>query len=89
MNAFLRNLKKIEFTVTMACTGKCKHCSEGDHEGFTGHIDAAAAAEAVKKICSLYRIETVMTFGGEPLLYPDAVCAIQKTERELLSNGYS
>ena len=95
MNEFLRNLRKIEFTVTMSCTGKCRHCSEGNHEGFTGHIDADAAAEAVRKICSLYRIETVMTFGGEPLLYPDTVCAIHRTasdlgieKRQLITNGY-
>lgn len=88
------NLRKIEFTVTLACTGKCRHCSEGDHEGFTGHIDAKAAAEAIKKICAHYRIKTVMTFGGEPLLYPDVVCAIHKTasdlrieKRQLITNG--
>ncbi len=95
MNDHLRNLKKIEFTVTMACTGKCRHCSEGDHDGFTGHIDADAAAEAVRKICAHYDIKTVMTFGGEPLLYPDVVCTIQRTafdlgikKRQLITNGY-
>lgn len=61
MNDYLSNLKKIEFVITMACTGRCKHCSEGDHDGFTGHIDADAAAEAIEKICAHYRIKTVMT----------------------------
>ena len=95
MNDYLRNLKKIEFTVTMACTGKCRHCSEGNHDGFTEHIDADAAAEAIKKICAHYSIKTVMTFGGEPLLYPDVVCKIHKTasdlgieKRQLITNGY-
>ena len=95
MNDHLRNLKKIEFIVTMACTGKCKHCSEGDHDGSAGHIDANAAAEAVKKICAHYNIKTVMTFGGEPLLYPDVVCAIHRTasdlgieKRQLITNGF-
>ena len=40
MNPYIKNLKKIEFIVTMACTGKCKHCSEGDHIGFTEHIES-------------------------------------------------
>ena len=31
MNQYLKNLNKIEFVVTYACTGGCKHCSEGDH----------------------------------------------------------
>ena len=95
MNDRFRNLKKIEFTVTLACTGKCRHCSEGDHEGFTGHIDADIASEAIKRIFAHYSIKTVMTFGGEPLLYPDTVCAIQKTafdlgieKRQLITNGY-
>ena len=79
----------------MACTGKCKHCSEGDHDGFTGHIDADAAVEAIKKICAYYKIQSVMTFGGEPLLYPDTVCTIHKTASDLgiakiqlITNGY-
>ena len=50
MNPYMKNLKKIEFIVTMACTGKCRHCSEGDHDGCSEHIDAAIASEAVQKI---------------------------------------
>lgn len=95
VNPYIKNLKKIEFIVTMACTGKCKHCSEGDHIGFTEHIDKEVAAEAVRKICSCYDISTVMTFGGEPLLYPETVCAIQKTatslgvaKRQVITNGF-
>ena len=95
MNPYLRNLKKIEFVVTLACTGKCRHCSEGDHDGCVGHIDAEIAAEAVQKICTCYDIQTVMTFGGEPLLYPETVCAIQKTaaglgvaKRQVITNGF-
>ena len=94
-NAYLKNLNKIEFTVTLACTGRCKHCSEGDHDGCTEHIDAKAAVEAVRKICSLYSIRTVMTFGGEPLLYPETVCAIHKEasalgvpKRQVITNGF-
>lgn len=78
MNEYLKNLKRIEFTITMACTGKCIHCSEGDHEGCFGHIDADVAGEAVKKICALYGIQSLMTFGGEPLLYSETVCTIKK-----------
>ena len=95
MNPYIKNLEKIEFVVTMACTGKCRHCSEGNHDGFTEHIDKTVAAEAVRKICSHYEISTVMTFGGEPLLYPDTVCAIHKTaaslgvaKRQVITNGF-
>ena len=95
MNPYLKNLRKIEFVVTMACTGKCRHCSEGDHVGCREHIDKTAAAEAVRKICSFYDIATVMTFGGEPLIYPETVCAIHKTaaslgvaKRQVITNGF-
>lgn len=95
MNECFRNLNRIEFVVTMACTGKCIHCSEGDHDGYFGHIDADIAAEAVKKICALYSIRSLMTFGGEPLLYSAAVCTIHKTatdlgipQRQLITNGF-
>lgn len=95
MNEYVKNLNRIEFVVTMACTGKCKHCSEGEHSSYAGHIDADAAAKAVREICRNYKIESLMTFGGEPLLYPDVVCKIHETaktmgipKRDLITNGF-
>lgn len=95
MNPFIKNPNKIEFVVTFACTGKCRHCSQGDHDGCTEHIDAEIASEAVRKICAHYDISTVMTFGGEPLIYPETVCAIQRTaaelgvaRRQVITNGF-
>ncbi len=95
VNGYLKNLEKIEFVVTYACTGRCKHCSEGDHRSCGTHIDPELAADAVKKITSVYDIKTVMTFGGEPLLYPETVYAVMKTaselnipKRQIITNGY-
>lgn len=94
MNKYLKNLSRIEFMVTMACTGKCKHCSQGEHKS-SDSVDKTVATDAVRKIASEYRIESVMTFGGEPLLCADTVCEIHKTAREmnipkrqLITNGY-
>lgn len=85
----------MEFVVTNACTGRCKHCSEGDHTACGDHIDPSAAADAVRKIASAYEIKTVMAFGGEPLLCTDAVYAIISAAREMnvpkrqvITNGY-
>ena len=72
-NKYLKNLNKIEFVVTNACSGRCKHCSEGDHERSGERIDPAIAADAVRRVSAEYDVGTVMTFGGEPLLYTDAV----------------
>ena len=83
MNPYLKNLNKIEFVVTYACTGRCKHCSEGDHTSCGERIDPEIAADAVRKIAAEYDIKTVMTFGGEPLLYTDAVYTIMTAAKEL------
>ena len=95
MNKYLKNLNRIEFVVTLACTGRCKHCQNGDPVQSAEHIDAEVAVEAIRKICENYRIATVMTFGGEPLLYPDTVCAIHRTaaelgvgKRQVITNGF-
>lgn len=95
MNPYLKHLNKIEFVVTYACTGRCKHCSEGEHTSCGERIDPQIAADAVRKIAAEYDIKTVMTFGGEPLLYTDAVYAIMTAAKELnipkrqiITNGY-
>ncbi len=94
MNKYLMNLNRIEFVVTAACTGKCRHCSQGDHKSNV-KIDKDFAADAVRKIVKEYNIESVMAFGGEPLLCYETVCEIHKTAREmnvphrqLITNGY-
>ena len=95
MNPYLKNLEKIEFAVTYACTGRCKHCSVGDGACRTDRIDPEMAADAVKRIASAYSIRTVMTFGGEPLLHTDAVYAVMEAakemgirKRQVITNGF-
>lgn len=95
MNKYLKNLNRIEFVVTLACTGRCKHCSEGEHKNSGESIDKDIAEKAVRKIAENYNIDSLMTFGGEPLLYTDTVCRIHSTAREmsipkrqLITNGY-
>ncbi len=95
MNKYLKNLEKIEFVITYACTGRCKHCSEGDHCDAGVHIDPTVAGDAVRRIAEHFDIKTVMAFGGEPLLYPEAVYSIMKAayemgvpKRQVITNGY-
>lgn len=95
MNRYLRNLNRIEFPVTYRCTGRCKHCSVGERLGNGPAIGAQAAARAVRDIAERWKIASVMTFGGEPLLAPDAVCAIHSaaremgvTKRQIITNGF-
>jgi len=53
------------------------------------------AADAVRKIASAYTVQTVMAFGGEPLLYMDSVYDIMTSAKELnvprrqvITNGF-
>lgn len=95
MNPYIQNLNRIEFVITYACTGRCKHCSEGDHAASGEYIDGDAATQAIHKLCSEFKIESLMTFGGEPLLYYDEVCKIHTAaqemnipKRQLITNGF-
>lgn len=95
MNPYTKNLNRIEFLITLACTGRCKHCSEGDHTNAGCHIDGDAAAEMVRRVAERHNIESLMTFGGEPLLYPDEVYKIHNAardmkipKRQLITNGF-
>jgi hypothetical protein len=95
MNKYLKNLEKIEFVLTYACTGRCKHCSVGDQEYIGDFIDPEIAVAAVRKVASVADIHTVMTFGGEPLLHAGAVFSIMRAAKELnipkrqvITNGF-
>ncbi len=94
MNAYLKNLNRIEYVITNACTGKCKHCSEGGQSGRES-IDKASAVSALLSVTRHFPIKTVMTFGGEPLLFPETVCAIHSAardcgieKRQIITNGF-
>ena len=95
MNSYLRNLEKIEFVLTDRCTGRCKHCSQGDHRGGGAVLDADICCDAVKRIAGGYNIKTLLVFGGEPLLYPESVFRIISAardaniaKRQVITNGY-
>ena len=95
MNEYLKNLNKIEFVVTFACSGRCKHCSEGDHTDSGKSIDTEVAVNAIKRVAGEYDVKTIMAFGGEPLLYPDVTCKIMQAasemnvpKRQIITNGF-
>ena len=95
MNPYLKNLNRIEFLITLACTSRCKHCSEGEHASSGEYIDGSAAVRAIDRVCSEFQIDSIMTFGGEPLLHLDEVCLIHSAaqrwripKRQLITNGF-
>ena len=89
------DVKRIEFVVINACGGKCKHCSVAESEKKSGSVDVAATVNLISRVTSKYAVESVMTFGGEPLLYPEVTCAIHATARgcgiparQIITNGF-
>ena len=94
------NISRIEFIVTASCTGRCKHCSFIDRvegKALDGHYSVIKekAEELIEKLSKYFKIDSVMTFGGEPLLYPETVAAIHSKacrcgikKRQIITNGY-
>ena len=83
MNPYL-NIDRLEFILTDRCTGRCKHCSAGDrvlHPRGT-HVPQESAVRAVRELADMFDMQSVMTFGGEPLLYPEVACAIHRAAAE-------
>ena len=94
MNPYI-NLNRIEFVVTHACSGQCKHCAVGELPEKGESINADAAVTAIKRLAERFSPESIMTFGGEPLLFADAVCKIHAAardcgipKRQLITNGF-
>jgi hypothetical protein len=83
MSAFL-DVQRIEFAVTYRCNSHCKHCQVGQalRSSCPASLDAALAARIVDRVASAYDVRSVMCWGGEPLLYPDVVCAVHRTAME-------
>jgi sulfatase maturation enzyme AslB (radical SAM superfamily) len=60
-----------------------------------GCVDAEAAVKVIQQLTGRYAVESLMTFGGEPLLYADVVCMIHIAardygihKRQLITNGF-
>ncbi|MFB0557902.1 MAG: radical SAM protein [Candidatus Bathyarchaeia archaeon] len=88
--------RRIEFLVTYLCNGRCIHCyAPKQMEGYPLHIDASLAVDIVENVGRVFDVESVMTFGGEPMLFPEVVYSIHReatrqvvSSRELITNGY-
>ena len=97
MNKYLSNIERLEFLVTKKCSGKCKHCSvifenekpDNSYENFE------KVKLAMKFLLNNFNIKSIMTYGGEALLYSEITSKIHEIgknygveKRELITNGY-
>ncbi len=78
------DVQRIEYMVTYECNSFCKHCMLGDEKrGLKPKsISSDLATRIIREITREYSPTSVMTFGGEPLLFPEVVCAIHRTAKE-------
>ena len=90
------NIKRIEIVVTNRCNGQCLHCSaaENSHMLSRACIDANETAKVIQTLTQMFRVQSVMTFGGEPLLFPAAACTVHRAAtdsgvpvRQVITNG--
>jgi hypothetical protein len=78
------NIERIEFIVTYRCISHCKHCcvTEDQRSSAPKALEAETAVDLIRQITHEYSPQSIMTFGGEPLLFPDTVCTIHAAARE-------
>jgi hypothetical protein len=78
------HVNRLEFAVTYRCTSHCKHCHIGaaQRRAAPAVIDRALAVDIVRRVAAAYGTRSIMTFGGEPLLYPEVVGAIHAAARQ-------
>ena len=95
MNPYLK-INRLEFILTNHCSGRCRHCSAGgSHTGTVHHVPLEGSVRAVRDLAEIFPMQSVMTFGGEPLLYPEVTCQIHRAaadagipKRQLITNGF-
>ena len=97
MNPYL-HINRLEFILTDSCTGRCKHCSAAEmvnHPRKERHVPVAESVRAICDLAEMFDMQSVMTFGGEPLLHPEVTCAIHRAateagipKRQLITNGF-
>lgn len=90
------DINRLELVVTWQCSGACRHCSVGDtRDRAKGSVPEAASVEALQRLAGAFDLGSVMTFGGEPLLYPETTAALHAKaaalgipKRQLITNGF-
>lgn len=86
-------IKRIEFIVTNACTSKCRHCSVIDDRS-NDMLDKDVACSCLNDLLKQFHPQSIMTFGGEPLLALKTTLGIHQMaaqfgveQRQLITNG--
>ncbi len=76
------DVRRLEFVVTWRCNSMCKHCSVAEKRGSKSLLRAQLAGRIVRQIADAYSLTSMMTFGGEPLLFWEVVCAAHEAAKD-------
>lgn len=96
MNKYVE-LNRVEFLVTKRCNGKCKHCSVpiNSNPYEYSYADMEVVKKTIVSIMNKYKINSMMVYGGEPLLYIDKIVDIfdisfreNVQSRDLITSGF-
>ena len=83
MSEYLQ-VDRIEFVVTNRCNSHCQHCliNVAKRKAKPAAVSIELATGVIKEVAGKYSPRSVMTFGGEPMLFPEVVYAIHQTARD-------
>lgn len=94
MNKYI-DLKRVEFFITDLCTSRCIHCSNTRDVSSNRGLDFNKTKSILDRVIKEYNLDSVMVFGGEPLIFPEETVKILKYAREigipsrqLITNAY-
>ena len=75
---------RLEFIVTYRCNSRCRHCqvTAAERKRRPAALSPQLAQRAVRELAAAYPLTSMMTFGGEPLLYPETVFAAHAAARD-------
>jgi hypothetical protein len=94
MDKFIQ-LNRLEIVITWLCNSQCKHCSVVEkRDNKPAVINTELVTGIIKQLTNTCSIKSIMTFGGEPLLFPEVVCSIHEAatiggiaRREIITNA--
>ncbi|MGL1892721.1 MAG: radical SAM protein [Spirochaetaceae bacterium] len=82
MNKYL-DINRVEFLITGNCTSNCKHCSNSNVGGKSQYLTLEKGKKILDSVKKEYQLNSVMVFGGEPLLYPETTIQLLKYAKKL------
>ena len=73
----IHNLKSLTLFVTRNCNSQCIHCQNGKPRDKNA-MEIEDGKRYIDEFCEMQKLDSLLLFGGEPMLYPDHVTAFSR-----------